>query len=211
MTTASDAKGRPHRAPRGEGDRLRVELLDAAERLLAEKGSIEAVSVRAVATAVGVTPPSIYLHFEDKDELFFEVCRRGFLDFGAGLAAALEGVEDPVEQVRALGRAYVRFGLERPEQYRILFGQKVAIPGSIETPDELPGMQAFQVLVDAIRRGVEAGAFRDGDPVTMAIGLWATTHGYVTLTHFEEDAPDELPIGGALEDVLDQAIHGILA
>ena len=57
------------RARRGEGERLREEILDAAERLLIETGNRDAVSIRAVAEAVGVTPPSIYLHFADKTEL----------------------------------------------------------------------------------------------------------------------------------------------
>ena len=68
------ASPRRARARRGEGPRLREEILAAATRLLAETGDEEAVSIRAVAEAVGVTPPSIYLHFADKTELIFAVC-----------------------------------------------------------------------------------------------------------------------------------------
>lgn len=207
----TDTATRPHRAPRGEGDKLKDDLLDAAERLLAERGSMEAVSIRAVAKAVGVTPPSIYLHFEDKDELFFEVCSRRFVEFGGALAGSIEGIDDPVEQVRALGRAYVRYGVEHPEHYRILFGQKVPLPARIEDPTDLPGMAAFGLLVEAVACGIEAGAFRDGDALTMAIGLWSTTHGFVTLLQFEDEFPDQLPLSGALEAVLDQALRGVLA
>lgn len=172
---------------------------------------MDAVSIRAVADAVGVTPPSIYLHFADKDELFFEVCRRRFVDFGAALAASLEGVDDPLDQLRALGRAYIRYGLDNPEHYRILFGQKVAIPDSVDGPEDLPGLQAFQLLVDTVARGVEAGVLVDRDPLEMAIGLWATTHGFVTLAHFEEEMPDLMPIRASLDRVLDQALRGVLA
>jgi AcrR family transcriptional regulator len=56
---------RRRRARRGEGEKLREEILEAAERLLLQTGSEEMVQVRAVAEAVGVTPPSIYLHFAD--------------------------------------------------------------------------------------------------------------------------------------------------
>jgi AcrR family transcriptional regulator len=68
---AASAANRRPRLPRGEGRRLRGEIMAAAERLLIDTGSQEAVSIRAVADAVGVTPPSIYRHFADKSELIF--------------------------------------------------------------------------------------------------------------------------------------------
>ena len=107
------------RARKGEGDLLREEILVAAERLLIETGSEDAVSIRAVADATGVTAPSIYRHFTDKNHLLFEVCARCFDVIDDVLQAAVEGIDDPVEAMRARGHAYVRFGMEHPEQYRI--------------------------------------------------------------------------------------------
>ncbi len=66
---------RRQRAPRGSGDRLRDEILDATTDLLLDSG-VRAVSIRSVAQRVGVTPPSIYLHFADKDALLDAVCAR---------------------------------------------------------------------------------------------------------------------------------------
>ena len=66
------------RAPRGSGEQLREEILDAATELLLETGHAKAVSIRSVAQRVGVTPPSIYLHFADKDTLLDAVCARYF-------------------------------------------------------------------------------------------------------------------------------------
>ena len=66
---------------RGEGETLRADLLTATERLMIEAGSADAVSIRAIADAVGVTPPSIYLHFPDKDSLILAVCERHFEAF----------------------------------------------------------------------------------------------------------------------------------
>src|SRR6185295_14050813 len=62
------------RAPRGSGDQLRDEILDATTGLLLETGHAKAVSIRSVAQRVGVTPPSIYLHFADKEALLDAVC-----------------------------------------------------------------------------------------------------------------------------------------
>ena len=72
------AQARRHRARRGSGDLLRAEILTAAEELLVETGSEELVSVRAIADRVGVTTPSIYLHFADKQTLLDTVCGQVF-------------------------------------------------------------------------------------------------------------------------------------
>ena len=72
MTSTAVKKPR-RRASRGAGEQLRGEIVTAAKQLLADSASADAVSIRAVADAVGVTPPSIYLHFADKDALLAAV------------------------------------------------------------------------------------------------------------------------------------------
>ena len=126
------ASPRRARARRGEGPRLREEILAAATRLLAETGDEEAVSIRAVAEAVGVTPPSIYLHFADKTELIFAVCEEQFRQLDAEMAAAAAGVADPLEALRRRGQAYVRFGLRNAEAYRVLFMFKDHVPEGVD-------------------------------------------------------------------------------
>jgi AcrR family transcriptional regulator len=165
------------RAPRGEGSKLRELILDAAERLLIETGDEDAVSIRSIAQAVGVTPPSIYLHFADKESLILEVCERRFADFDAAVQRAGATTDDPIETHRRRARAYVRFGIENPEQYRILFMGKHTSPGE-RGIDTTPGRAAFEHLVAAVRRSIDAGAFRrDLDPFLVAIGLWTAMHG----------------------------------
>jgi AcrR family transcriptional regulator len=209
----SEATPQPRRgrARRGEGDLLRDDLLDAAEKLLAERGSAKAVSIRAIANAVGVTPPSVYLHFADKDDLLFEVCSRRFIEFGAALVAALEGREGPVSQLDALGRAYIAWGLEHPAQYRILFTGQVDVRGRVEDPTTLPGSMALQVLIDVVDRGMAEGVFAPGDPSRAATALWATVHGYVSLVLTEDEHLPHLDLRGALDVVLLAAVRGVLA
>jgi len=168
------------RSRRGEGETLRADLLAATERLMIETGRAEAVSIRAIADAVGVTPPSIYLHFPDKDSLILAVCERHFETFDSVIEAAGLSTDDPVESLRRRGQAYVRFGLENPEPYRILFmtrndsaQQRNVVVGA--------GARAFQHLVDAVQRCIDAGAFRPVDPVLAATGVWAAVHGVTSL------------------------------
>src|SRR5919202_69736 len=93
------------RARRGEGELLRNDILAAAEQLLIQTGDDDAVSIRAIADAAGVTPPSIYLHFADKSELLAAVCEARFRDFDQYLQDATAGIDDPVEALGARGRA----------------------------------------------------------------------------------------------------------
>lgn len=201
------------RARRGEGGKLRTEILDAAERLLVRKGSMDAVSVRGIASTVGVSPPSIYLHFSDKDELFFEVCARRFEEFAAEMRIACEGVTDPVERIERLGRAYVRYGLERPEHYDVLFSQKVIPLEQVEAPEDLPGMDALAMLVQAVADGVGSGALREVDPYLAAVGLWSQVHGVVMLLLASHRYEDHLPMPDTetlVDHCLTTAMHGLL-
>ena len=176
------------RARRGEGELLREEILEVTERLLLETGSEEAVSIRSVANAVGVTPPSIYRHFEDKTHLLFEVCARQLQRLDDAIEQAVEGIDDPVEAMAARGRAYVRFGMAHPEHYRIMFmGPAYATP---EQWGDLLGTGSFAHLVEGIQRLVDADLVRhDIDTVTMALHVWANIHGLTSLLVARPDMP----------------------
>ena len=107
------------RAPRGSGEQLRDEILDATTELLLETGHAKAVSIRSVAQRVGVTPPSIYLHFADKDALLDAVCARYFEKLDEEMQRVAADQPSTVEVLRAQGLAYVRFATQTPELYRI--------------------------------------------------------------------------------------------
>jgi AcrR family transcriptional regulator len=189
------------RARKGEGGQLREEILDAAERLLVRTASEDEVSIRAVAEAVGVTPPSIYRHFEDKQLLLFEVCARQFAHLDEVAAAAVEGIEHPVEAVAALGRAYVRFGLDHPEAYRIMFMGRVDMTPEQYADEVLADTGSFAMLVAAVQRCFDAGHVGDGptDAVTGALVLWVAVHGLTSLLIAKPGMP-----WGDVESMCDQ-------
>ncbi len=196
------------RARRGEGELLRNEILAAAERLLIQTGDEGAVSIRAIADAAGVTPPSIYLHFADKTELLGAVSEARFRDFDRHLAEASTGITDPLECLRAQGRAYIRFGLENPEHYRILFMTRTAPDGARREVDGLPGMTAFSRLVDDVARAMDAGVLVPGNPFLAATGLWTAVHGVTSLLIARPDFPwpDQ---DGLVDHVINVALGGL--
>jgi AcrR family transcriptional regulator len=167
------------RAKRGEGERLRPEIVEAGKRLLFETGDEEAVTIRAVARAVGVSPPSIYLHFADKNALLLAVCEDTFDALDDFIEKAAAGIDDLGEELRARGKAYVRFGLDNPEQYRILFMTR---PAGLEPDAAIPATAAFDHHLDAVQRAADASLFAEGtDPVLAALTLWAGVHGITSL------------------------------
>jgi AcrR family transcriptional regulator len=176
-----------HRARRGEGDRLRGEILAAAEQLLVETADESAVSIRAIADRVGVTPPSIYRHFADKEALLQAVCQSVFLRLDDTLEKAAAGATDPFDELMRKGYAYIHFGLAHPEHYRILFMLKQAAhkapPPEGVDPADLPGSNAFLHLQDTIRRVLELGG-PDGpkpDEYAMTCSVWTAVHGITSL------------------------------
>jgi AcrR family transcriptional regulator len=202
------------RAPRGSGEQLHDEILDAATDLLLETGQVKAVSIRAVAQRVGVTPPSIYLHFADKDALIDAVCEDRFRLFDEALEAASAGVADPLAALRARGHAYVSFALANPEHYRVIFMTK---HDRSMTLDELvapgegaqAGARAFAHLVAAVTRAVEAGAIVSPSPVLTAIHLWSGFHGIVSLLISEPGFPWP-PVEVLVDSLLDAQERGLL-
>src|SRR5688500_12743684 len=99
---------------RGEGERLRQDLVAAAADLLEGARDAEDISIRQVATAVGVSAPAVYLHFPDKQALLEAAANERFARFRRHLGEAAVRESDPRERFIALGRAYLAFARAHP-------------------------------------------------------------------------------------------------
>jgi AcrR family transcriptional regulator len=193
VTTASVTAQRRARSPRGKGELLREEILIAAENILIATNDQAALSIRAIASAVGVTPPSIYLHFADRTELLFAVCERQAELLQEAMAEAAAGIEDPWDRIRRRGRAYLYWGLENPEHYRILM---------MSRPDCTPDRFVDERLADTagLLPVVEDLATADTcNPSDVSQLLWIMIHGMVSLLISKPDFPF-----GPVDDVYDR-------
>jgi AcrR family transcriptional regulator len=193
-------KPRPRNA-RGEGDRLRDEVVDAATALIAESGP-RAMTLRAIARRVGVTAPAIYAHFENLDDVLKAVVDSTFDTLADYLREAGTGHDDPVDRLRACCHAYVAFGRDRPREYAILFNRAVERPPAdfAKELENLEGGEAFAILLSAIKECIDAGVSKSTQPVDDAIAVWVALHGYVGLRTAFADFP--WPPGDTLLDVL---------
>jgi AcrR family transcriptional regulator len=179
----SEARRRPAR--RGEGERLRSEIVDAASRKLAETGRVADLSLRAVAREVGVATTSIYLHFDNIDELVRVVKIRYFDEFSAAMTAAAEAAgADPLARTRARAHAYVDYGLRHRGQYLAMFASEPIPPHML--PDVLYlGFEVFQ----AVSVDIAAIIGDEQDTQLRAVHFWTALHGVVTLRLVRRNFP----------------------
>lgn len=188
------ADGRRQRNARGEGPRLRADIVSAALALIDRTGSDEAVTLRAVAREVGIAAPSIYPHFPDRDAIATAVVAQVFDELADAIRSGVESAgADPVDRLVAGCEQYVMFGLTHPARYGVLFSerlisradpalycQEVAIgPGG--RPVLAFGAEAFALLVDGIEECVRAGDSASTDVVADGTAVWVALHGTVTL------------------------------
>ena len=163
---------------RGEGDRLRQELLTAAMASVEARGARQ-LSLRGIARQVGIAATSVYLHFPDLDHLLAAVVEQGFDRLTLATSAAARDIADPAEELRARCRAYCHFALDHPRLYQLMFEADLPLALRAE-PGATPGRRSFDNLVAAVRRCLEAGlAPAHDDPFRLASLIWAAEHGLV--------------------------------
>ncbi len=163
----------------------RDRILDTARLLFVERG-VGATTMRAIAERLEYTAPAIYHHFADKDALLRELVTNDLRQLGAAFAR-LENIDDSVERIRRLGLTYVRFGLDHPQHYRLLFmtpeakaGLEHEVHGEME---ETPEQDAYLILHATVTEAIGQGRLGPGyhDPDRVAQICWAVVHGIVSL------------------------------
>ncbi|MBO2454138.1 TetR/AcrR family transcriptional regulator [Actinomadura barringtoniae] len=168
-------KGRG-RNPRGQGERLRGEILEATLRLLNELGDDEALSMRAVSREVGIAATSVYIHFADKDELVVAALERCHNDLIRDLDQAEASAVDPVGRLRArlhfLGTwVHANGGL-----YKVLHESDLNKRMHLAFKEELNSRSR-----EAVQRCMDAGLAPPDDAAAVALDLRAAVHGAVSL------------------------------
>jgi AcrR family transcriptional regulator len=192
MTTSS-AKARPRRKTYHHGD-LQAALVRSAGKVL-EKEGIEALSLREVARRAGVSHNAPYRHFPEREALLAALAEEGFgMLTQAQQAAAASG------GLRAMGEAYVSFGLAHPQRFRLMFGGRIPIARHARLREV--ATRTFEGLAGALAARVpEAQGARDA-----SVAAWALVHGLALLLMGNRIAPAAL--GGREREAF---VHDVLA
>ena len=186
-------------------DALTREAIVTATRTLIETEGLDAVSLRRVGAALGVTAPALYAHVTDKRDLLRGVAVSAF----ALLIQTFESIDDPdpLERVRGFSRAYIDFAAENPELFKTMFLFPPDLSLGTPTGEELPmATLAFQVPLRAIAEAIEAGVFRAADPDLAGFTMWTVSHGCaeVLAMGFElDDASRDEFVNSVIETMID--------
>lgn len=164
---------------RGQGERLREQLIEAASELITETGDVGSVTLRAVAARAGIAAPSVYLHFADVDALKMAVANRSFADFNSARAAASLGIVSASESLIRGCQVYAEYAIDHPGHYRLMFGPGLPpLTGEQGTANR----DAFDSLVNSITRCQTQGDSPDSiPPERLALVVWTALHGQATL------------------------------
>ncbi|MFD5147181.1 TetR/AcrR family transcriptional regulator [Streptomyces sp. NPDC058401] len=188
---------------------LRERLIDAGVELVTGEGTA-ALGLREIARRAGVSHGAPRRYFPTHHALLSAIARRGFAELGSRIPAAPAGpgADDPRGQVRALGRAYVGYALERPGMFELMFRHDLldgsgrdGTPEATETteaPLRDSTLPMFELLVSLVAR-----CRTDGEPRITAAALWANLHGAAQLWS-RGSLP--LALGGDPEGVLDRVV-----
>jgi AcrR family transcriptional regulator len=188
---------------------LRRALLDEALRVLA-KGGFKALSLRDLARRVGVTHAAPYRHFTDKSALVRALAEEGFLALleSTRTASADERI-GTAAHMTSIGLGYVRFAVENPSHFRLMFGPIERNGGLVVEIDEAlaaASRASFEALTSAIAACQASGVLRTGDPHVLATSAWAIVHGLSMLLVdgvLPVDTSDPAAVDAATRPVID--------
>ena len=159
---------------------LKNALRAAASALIAERGA-EGVSLREISQAAGVSHTAAYRHYADRQALLAELAEEGFrqlTELNRQTIAANPG--DPAAQLMACGRAYVRFGVQRPHVLQLMFGQ--AVPDWSAHPSlQVASEELAQTLAGVVAAGQSAGTLRAAPLGDVTLTAWSLVHGLTLL------------------------------
>lgn len=169
---------------------FRERLCNAAEKLFAEKGP-DAVTMRQLASELGVSPMTPYRYFTDKEDILAAVRTNGFNRFAQALETAFASTTGSAKaKSSAVGEAYLTFAFEHPQTYKLMFDLNQ--PHEQEYPELVAAAARAHTTQTAYVKGLVEAGVMEGDPDEIGRMFWAATHGAVSL-----ELAGKLPAGMA--------------
>ena len=183
---------------------LREALIEVGLAIVEEQG-IDAVSLRAVARRAHVSHSAPYHHFHSKSELLAALAAAGFDRLVAAIQVKIAHVpsDDPITQLRAIGRSYMQFAAKNPSVFRLMFRPELTKPSEHRQLQEAEA-RAFGTLIGSIVHCQQAKQLPSSDPLQLAACAWSSVHGLATLR--VEQLLNETPLGNYVWEELVETI-----
>ncbi|MEZ5142497.1 MAG: TetR/AcrR family transcriptional regulator [Acidimicrobiales bacterium] len=187
-----------------ERETLTRDAVVAAARDQIQTKGLDALSLRQVGAALGVTAPALYAYVKDKRDLLRGVAEGEFRRLLDRFAEVTE--TDPLERMRHLSTVYVGYAVENPELFKTMFVFPPELSLGEATGEELPmATQAFNYAIDAVREGMASGALADADPTIVTFVSWTATHGLANVLNLGfafDDATRDLLVETTIDTIL---------
>lgn len=181
MSVAVTTARRSARKAKGDGHLRRGEILQAAERIFIAEG-YEGATIRKIADEVGVSSTALYMHFPDKSCILAEICDRTIrllLERNREIAAK---PIDAVVRVRMMLEAYMRWGLEHPNAYQLVYSQQRPLSADLWPDDTVDlSKQCYETFSGVVREIAASGRLRTGTADSAAQAFWMSCHGVVAM------------------------------
>lgn len=187
----------------------RERVLDVASELFIQEGAAN-ISLRKIASALGVTPMALYRHVENKEDLLAQVLRRGFEEFHVYLSRDAPGLRG-AERLRVVATGFFAFALERASYFDLMFLGR-PLPDAPNQPASVRevAVPTFKLLRDCVEEGMEDGDFQGEDPHRTAVTLLAQATGMVALHRTGLFGWSEAEARGQFQDAVEEVLAGIL-
>jgi AcrR family transcriptional regulator len=159
---------------------LRAALVAEATAMI-DEGGAESVTMREIGRRLGVSRAAAYRHFADKTALLVAVAAAGFERLNERVRTIGAGApRSSVERFRRMGEEYVRFAVENPAHYRLMYGKEALAREDIPELREA-AIALFEQLVSVIQAYQRSGAIKRQDPRAQAYVAWSAVHGLASL------------------------------
>ncbi|MCU0400655.1 MAG: TetR/AcrR family transcriptional regulator [Algoriphagus sp.] len=164
-----------------EKEELKALILQAAKKLFIEKG-IEQTTIRNIASEIEYSVGTVYVYYKDKNDILYDLHSQGFKQLG-GEMKVLFSVADPMERMKALGRVYLRFALENPDMYDLMFTRKAPMDflDSVHKEEWNEGKGTFDVLRATVAQCMDKGYFNGHQLEPLSFAIWSVVHGMASL------------------------------
>ncbi len=183
----------------------RAGVVERARALVRADGAGR-VSLRSVARSLDVTAPALYAHVADYDDLLAAVAEGEFAHLRERFDAVDE--DDPLDRLRALGRAYVEHARAEPHLHRLMFRYPPKLAAAGLPISFGPATDVFSFALTAVEEAIDAGLLAVDDAIIAALTLWSAAHGVAEVLLMGFDF-DEATAGALVATAIDASVDGL--
>ncbi|MGB0346249.1 MAG: TetR/AcrR family transcriptional regulator [Balneolaceae bacterium] len=187
---------------------LREKILEASRSVLFTSG-YDALSMRKIASATGVSATSIYLYFKNKDHLVHTIIEESVEELSSAIESGSQKVKGTINQFEAIIRSYVDFALKQPEKYQVIYMVRSDAMGRYPKEKFRKARRGYTLLESVIQQGVDEGIMELDRPMIAAYSIWAQLHGIIDVV-LNRRLDSRIDQSNFIEESIEQIIQGFL-